>query len=129
MSLLQAQHPSSPPCLLILKSESQKELMTISSLLTPSFMTLYSVYFLYFLALFFWARRKNVEFVIDAQEARYILAGLVLYCLSNIVSKTLILLELKNESFEIINSHFLLFGIGFFLYFKLKKQDDRKNND
>ena len=84
-------------------------------------MTLYSVYFLYFLALFFWARRKNVEFVIDAQEARYILAGLVLYCLSNIVSKTLILLELKNESFEIINSHFLLFAIGFFLYFKLKK--------
>jgi hypothetical protein len=92
-------------------------------------MALYSVYFLYFLALFFWARRKDVEFVIDSQEARYILAGLVLYCLSNIVSKALILLELKNESFEIINSHFLLFGIGFFLYFKLKKQDDRKNND
>lgn len=84
-------------------------------------MTLYSVYFLYFLVLFFWARRKNVEFVIDAQEARYILAGIALYCLSNIVSKTLILLELKNESFEIINSHFLLFAIGFFLYFKLKK--------
>lgn len=92
-------------------------------------MTLYLVYFLYFLALFIWARRKNAEFVIDAQEARYILAGVVLYCLSNIVSKTLILLELKNESFEIINSHFLLFGIGYILYFKLKKQDDKENND
>ena len=49
--------------------------------------------------------------------------GIVLYCLSNLVSKMLILLELKNDSFEIVNSHFLLLAIGFFLYYKLKNVD------
>lgn len=86
-------------------------------------MTIYSVYFMYFLALFFWAKGRNVEFVVDAQDIRFILIGLVLYCLSNLASRMLILLEWKNDSFEIVNSHFLLLGIGFFLYYKLKKVD------
>jgi hypothetical protein len=86
-------------------------------------MTIYTIYLMYFLALFFWARGKNVEFIVDVQDIRFILIGLVLYCLSNLASKMLILLEWKNDSFEIVNSHFLLLGIGFFLYYKLKKVD------
>lgn len=86
-------------------------------------MTIYSVYFMYFLALFFWAKGRKAEFVVDAQDIRFILIGLVLYCLSNLASRMLILLEWKNDSFEIVNSHFLLLGIGFFLYYKLKKVD------
>jgi hypothetical protein len=86
-------------------------------------MTIYSVYFMYFLVLFFWVRGRNVEFVVDAQDMKFILIGLVLYCLSNLASRALILLEWKNDSFEIVNSHFLLLGIGFFLYYKLKKVD------
>jgi len=86
-------------------------------------MTIYSVYFMYFLVLFFWARGRNVEFVIDAQDMKFILVGLALYSLSNLVSRALILLEWKTDSFEIVNSHFLLLGIGFFLYYKLKNVD------
>ena len=86
-------------------------------------MTIYAIYFMYFLALFFWVRGRTFELIVDAQDTRYILIGLVLYSLSNLVSRMLILLEWKNESFEIVNSHFLLFGIGFFLYYKLKKVD------
>jgi hypothetical protein len=87
-------------------------------------MTIYSVYLMYFLALFFWVRGRNIEFSVDAQDIRFILIALVLYCLSNLASRALILLEWKNDSFEIVNSHFLLLGIAFFLYYRLKKVDD-----
>lgn len=86
-------------------------------------MTIYAIYFMYFLALIFWARGRKFEFIVDAQDTQYILIGLVLYSLSNLLSRILILLEWKNDSFEIVNSHFLLFGIGFFFYDKLKKVD------
>lgn len=86
-------------------------------------MTIYSVYFMYFLALFFWSKGRNIEFTIDSQDIRFVLGGLILYCFSNLVSRMLIVLELKSSSFEIVNSHFLLLGIGFFLYYKLKKVD------
>ena len=98
--------------------------MTISSSSCNINMTLYSVYFMFFMALFLWARRRNVEFMVDSLDTRYILVGLVLYCFANLLSRLLIRLELKSESFEIVNSHFLLLGIGFFLYYKLKKVDE-----
>ncbi len=88
-------------------------------------MAIYAIYLMYFLALFFWLRGRNVVLIIDAKDLKYILMGLALFCLITLVSKLLIRLEMKSDTFEIIHPHFLLMAICFFLFYKLKSSDEQ----
>lgn len=85
-------------------------------------MSAYSIYIMYFLALLYYARRHNLKVVADQDDVKYILLGLVLYCIGKLVTRVLIYLKLKSD-YEIVNEHFLIVAIGVFLLYKLSNED------
>ncbi len=87
-------------------------------------MIVFSIYSVFFLILLLRLKSGKKKYTLNLIDLRFILFGLLIYCLCNALSKALIYYDLKIASFQILNHHFLLLGICFFLYFKLMYDDD-----
>jgi len=87
-------------------------------------MIVFSLYSMFFLFLLLRLKSARKKYILDLVDLRYILIGLLVYCLCNALSGALIYYDLKVDSFQILNHHFLLLGICFFLSFKLLNDDD-----
>jgi len=87
-------------------------------------MIVFSIYSLFSLILLLRLKSARKIYTLDLMDLRYILIGLLIYCLGNLLSTALIYFDLKIASFQILNHHFLLLGICFFLCFKLMNDDD-----
>lgn len=82
-------------------------------------MLIYSIYTLLFLFLYFGRKGMTKSFQVTEGDTKYILLGLVLYSLCNVVSHALIHFDLKSQSYQIVNPHFVLLAICFFLFYKM----------
>jgi hypothetical protein len=87
-------------------------------------MILYMCYTLFFLVLLIWKKGTTRTIYIKETETKFILLGLVIYCVSFLISTLLIEFGLKNESFRLLSHHALLLAIIVFFYIKMIKPND-----
>ncbi len=61
------------------------------------------------------------------KETKFILVGLVIYCMSYLVSSALIEFGMKVDSYRIFSHHAILLAACCILYIKMIKADDSKH--
>lgn len=87
------------------------------------YMTVYAVYTIYFLALLVSKKAVTKNFCFTERETKVLLAGLVIYCATHLISATLIRFGLKTESFQIVGHHAILLPLCVVLYVKMVRSN------